>query len=169
MSSWPEAGGTRRLLVHGADRGSAAHVQRGGASLARRGGHRHERRAPADRDDGEPDAGRRLAGGNITVARNASPDIFYSERIAGDAPLNAFDADRSELDELAEIARNAGDETEAAEAWADVYAAAADGGPIIVINHIVTGAAIEEYVTGAQTPPGSLIPNVRNIRVDGEG
>jgi peptide/nickel transport system substrate-binding protein len=105
--------------------------------------------------------------GTVVIARGHTPRSFFDERLAGDGPYNPFGADRSELDALADVAKRATTVEESAAAWADTYAKAVDDGYIIVVTQSATAAAIAPYVTGAQTPPGSAIPNVRNIRVDG--
>ena len=105
--------------------------------------------------------------GRITVARALAPNPFYVEELASTAPMNAFGNDRSELDALAEEALTAADESAAAAKWAEVYANAIENGQIITVVHIVTGSVVADHVTGAQMPPGSFIPNPRNIRVDG--
>jgi peptide/nickel transport system substrate-binding protein len=104
--------------------------------------------------------------GNVTIARGYTADGFFAERLGTDAPFNAFGTDRSRLDALAEEARNASSDADASAAWAAVYEQAITDGYIIVITHIATAAGVADNVSGAFTPPGSLIPDVRQIRVD---
>lgn len=103
----------------------------------------------------------------IVIARGHTPRSFFDERLASDGPYNPFGADRSELDALADVAKTATTPEASASAWADTYAKAVEDGYVIVITQSATAAAIAPDVTGAQTPPGSAIPNVRNIRIDG--
>jgi len=103
---------------------------------------------------------------NVTIARGFTVDGFFAERLGTDAPFNAFGTDRSQLDALAEEARNASSDADASAAWAAVYEQAITDGYIIVITHIATAAGVADNVSGAFTPPGSLIPDVRQIRVD---
>ncbi|MEZ5167477.1 MAG: ABC transporter substrate-binding protein [Acidimicrobiales bacterium] len=107
--------------------------------------------------------------GRLTVARGITPASFYADELASDAPLNPFDNDRRAYDALAAEALAAADENEAAATWAELYDLAVRDGALIPIGPVVSGAAAANHVEGAQMPPGALIPNPRNIRVDGDG
>ena len=103
----------------------------------------------------------------LTITRGQTPQSFFAERFAPGAPFNAFDADRSSVAELGEAALAATTDAEANERWAQTYAEAVRQGYVIVVGQITTGAAVADGVTGAQVPFGSLLPDLRSIRVAG--
>jgi peptide/nickel transport system substrate-binding protein len=103
----------------------------------------------------------------LTITRGQTPQSFYAERFAPEAPFNAFDADRSSVVELGEAALAATTEAEANDLWAQTYAEAVQQGYVIVVGHITSGAAVADGVTGAQVPFGSLLPDLRAVRITG--
>ncbi len=104
---------------------------------------------------------------SVTITRGQTPQIFYTERLAQDAPFNPFGADRAAVTAFGEQAMNATTIDEATQLWAQTYAQAVTEGIMIVVGQVTTGAALAPGVTGAQVPFGSLIPDLRTIRVDG--
>lgn len=103
----------------------------------------------------------------LTITRGQTPQVFYAERFAPGAPFNAFDADRSSVVELGEAALAATTEEEANSLWAQTYAEAVEQGYVIVVGQVTTGAGIAPQVSNAQVPFGSLLPDLRAVRVDG--
>jgi len=104
---------------------------------------------------------------SLTITRGQTPQTFYAERFAPEAPFNAFDANRSTVVELGEAALAATTEEEANDLWAQTFAEAVKQGYLIVVGQITTGAAVASRVSNAQVPFGSLLPDLRVVRVDG--
>jgi peptide/nickel transport system substrate-binding protein len=103
----------------------------------------------------------------VTITRGQTPQAFYAERFGPGAPFNAFDADRTPVVELGEQALAATDVSAANQLWAETYAEAVEQGYVIVVGHVTSGSGIASDVTGAQVPYGSLLPDLRAVRVDG--
>jgi len=104
---------------------------------------------------------------SLTITRGQTPPVFYSERLTADAPFNPFNAQRTTVTDLGEQALAATTEAEAASLWAQTYAEAVKQGYMIVVAHVTTGAGVASGVSGAQVLFGSLIPDLRSVRVDG--
>jgi peptide/nickel transport system substrate-binding protein len=102
----------------------------------------------------------------LTITRGQTAQSFYADRFGPGAPFNAFDADRTSVIELGEAALAATAEEEANELWAQTYVEAVRQGYVIVVGQITTGAALASGVTGARVPFGSLLPDLRSVRVD---
>jgi peptide/nickel transport system substrate-binding protein len=101
----------------------------------------------------------------LTITRGQTPQMFYTERFAPGAPFNPFGADRSTVVELGEAAQAATTEEEANELWAQTYAEAVKQGYVIVVGQVTTGAGVAPQVTNAQVPFGSLLPDLRSVRL----
>ena len=104
---------------------------------------------------------------SVTITRGQTPQAFYAERLAQDAPFNPFGADRSGVTALGDQALAAPTDEEAISLWGQTYAEAVKEGLMIVVSHITTGAAVGAGVTGARVLLGSLVPDLRTVRVDG--
>ncbi len=102
----------------------------------------------------------------LTITRGQTAQVFYEERLAQEAPFNAFGADRSSVAALGEAAKAATTSAEANELWAETYAEAVTQGYLIVVGQVTTGAGIADGVHGAGVPFGYLLPDLRTITVD---
>lgn len=102
----------------------------------------------------------------LTITRGQTAQAFYEERLAQDAPFNAFHADRSSVTELGEQAKAATTQAEANDLWAQTYAEAVKQGYVIVVGQVTTGAGISSRVHDAHVPFGYLLPDLRAITVD---
>lgn len=104
---------------------------------------------------------------SVTITRGQTPAAFYAERLAQDAPFNPFGADRSGITALGDQALAATTDEEATSLWGQTFAEAVKEGVMIVVGHVTTGAALADGVSGARVLIGSLVPDLRTIRVDG--